>query len=77
MKIFLGILSVLVVLAIGVLGILAIWGIYPVPWEIGWKSGVTLLAALILLAVLALLITLFFKKEKYSKEGNKAHMMNE
>ena len=76
MKQFLGILSVLVVLAAAVLGILAIWGIYPVPFDTIWKSSVTLMVGLISLALLALVITLFFKKEKYQKSGNKAHPMN-
>lgn len=76
MKIFAGILSVLLVLAGGIIGILAIWGIYPVSWEIIWKSGITLIIASAGLAGLWLVVTLFFKKEQYDSTGNKAHKMN-
>ena len=76
MKLFLGILAVLVVLAVAVLGILAIWGIYPVSFDTIWKSSATLAIGLASLALLALVITLFFRKEKYKNTGNKAHPIN-
>ncbi len=76
MKIFLGILSTLLILAAAIIGVLAIWGIYPVSWEIIWKSGITLIVVSAAFAVLGLIGTLFFKKEKYSREGNNAQRMN-
>ena len=76
MKLFLGILAALVVLAVAVLGILAIWGIYPVSFDTIWKSSITLIVALVSLALFALVIALFFKKEKHKDSGNKAHPIN-
>ena len=76
MKRFLGILAVLVVLATAILGALAIWGIYPVSFDTLWKSVATLMIIIVFIAALALVITLFFKKEKYKKSGNKAHPIN-
>ncbi len=76
MKIFVGILSVLIILALGIIGVLAVWGIYPVSWEIIWKSGITLLLVSVTFAVLWLVVTLFLKREKYNENGNNAHRMN-
>ena len=76
MKLFLGILAVLILLAAAVLGTLAIWGIYPVSLDIIIKVSITLVIALAVLALFWLVLTLFFKKEKYRDTGNKAHPIN-
>jgi len=76
MKRFLGILAALVILTATALGVLAIWGIYLVSFDTIWKSAVTLVAILASIALIALVITLFFKKGKHRNTGNKAHPIN-
>jgi len=76
MKYFLGILATLLTIAAATLGILALWGINPFSPELIGKFLLTLLIALVAFALLALYINAFFKKEKYNKKGNKAHLMN-
>lgn len=75
MKYFIGILVTLIILAGGTLGILAIWDIYPVSWTLIWKVLATILATSVIFTLLAIVISTFFKKEKYDKTGNNAHPM--
>jgi len=76
MKAFIGIFSILLLLTAGTLAVLAIWNLYPVSWEIIWKSGVSLLLASVVLALLWQLVVVFLKKEKHRGDGTNAHRMN-
>ena len=76
MKYFLGILVTLIILAGGTLVVLAIWGIYPVSWALIIKTLLTILGVAIIVTLLIVFSTPFFKKDKYEKTGNKAHPMS-
>jgi|GEM_PF-1086058 len=77
MKKLVGIIAALAISTIAVCGALAIWGIYPISWMVILKASITLAILFAVVALLWLIATLFFKKEKYDKEsGNKAHPIN-
>lgn len=76
MKVFIGIFSILLLLTAGTLAVLAVWEIYPVSWDIIWKSGVSILLGSAVLSLFWLLVTTFLKKEKHQADGSKAHRMN-
>ena len=76
MKYFLGILVTLIILAGGTLAILAIWSIYPVSWSLIIKTSLTIFGVAIVVTLLMLFVSPFFKRDRYENKGNNAHPMN-
>lgn len=76
MKYFLGILITLIILAGGTLAILAIWGIYPVSWALIIKTLLSVFGVAIIIALLIIFVSPFFRKDRYENTGNNAHPMS-
>lgn len=78
MKQIIGLLTIIFTLTGATLAILALWDIYPISWEIIWKSCLSMAITCVTILLVYLLYTLFMKKHKFNinKDGGKAHPIN-
>lgn len=74
MRLIIGFLVTIVLLTGAGLGILALWGVYPISLDMLLKVGLTALVVCVVIFLLYLFYSYFFKKQQYNHKGDgKAH----